>query len=52
MGDVQQLHDAAEQVVSAFLAQLHQHLGHCLVIDGAWYWDLKPDYQWDDVIER
>ncbi|NJD69555.1 MAG: nucleotidyltransferase domain-containing protein [candidate division NC10 bacterium] len=31
MSDVQQLNDAAEQVVQAFLAQLHQHLGHCLI---------------------
>lgn len=31
MTDLQQLNDAAEQVVQAFLAQLHQRLGHRLM---------------------
>lgn len=22
-----------------------------IAIDGSWYWDLKPDYRWGDVIE-
>lgn len=53
MGNVQELlHEAAGQVVQAFLVQLHQHLGHRLTIDGGWYWDLKPDYRCGDVIER
>ena len=31
MSSPQQLHDAAEQVIQAFLVQLHQHLSHRLV---------------------
>lgn len=40
-----------QQRLNCLQAKLKRLGARRIVINGTWYWDLKPDYRWGDVIE-